>query len=284
MIRAILEAMSDPGNDYHGSTVQARSLEGIVLVETRHAAHGVVARHSHGAPTLCMPVSGGFEEVAGRARIEVSSPAVVVRGAGEPHADRFGARDARCFNVVLGRAWLRRHGLEAPPWTGVQLLAGEVSHLARRLLREFRTDGSPLVLQGLLLTLLGEAERAVRRADGAPPWLARVDEFLRASCLGPLDLVGLAGVAAVAGVHPAHLAREFRRHRRTTVGEYVRRLRIERACTWLDAGDRSLAEVAAAAGFADQSHFGRVFRRIVGATPGQYRRARASGSRTQRRF
>src|SRR5262245_16309470 len=147
--------MSYLSTDYHGATVRARSLEGLVLVETRHAAHIVVARHAHDAPTLCLPVSGGFEEVAGRARIAVASPSVVVRGAGEPHADRFGAREARCFNVVLGRTWLRRHGLEVPPWGGVQLLHGEVSHLARRLAREFRVDGSPLVLQGLLLTLLG---------------------------------------------------------------------------------------------------------------------------------
>jgi AraC family transcriptional regulator len=274
--------MSHPGTDYHGATVQARSVEGLVLVETRHAAGGVVARHAHDAPTLCVPVAGGFEEVAGRARIAVSSPAVVARGAGEPHADRFGARDARCFNVVLGRAWLGRHGLDAPPWSGVRLLAGEVAHLARRLLREFREDGSALVMQGLLLTLLGEAERDVRRAGGGPPaWLVRVEAFLRASCLAPLEL---AAVAAVAGVHPAHLSREFRRHRRTTVGEHVRRLLIEQTCAWLDAGERSLADVAAAAGFADQSHFGRVFRRIVGVTPGQYRRARASGSRTQHPF
>jgi AraC family transcriptional regulator len=274
--------MSHPGTDYHGATVQARSVEGLVLVETRHAAGGVVARHAHDAPTLCVPVAGGFEEVAGRARIAVSSPAVVARGAGEPHADRFGARDARCFNVVLGRAWLGRHGLEALPWRGVRLLAGEVSHLARRLQYEFRADGSPLVLHGLLLTLLGEAERDVRRAAGRPPpWLVRVEAFLRATCLDPLDL---AQVAAVGGVHPAHLAREFRRHRRTTLGEHVRRLRIEHACAWIDAADRSLAEVAGAAGFADQSHFGRVFRRIVGMTPGQYRRARASGSRMSRSF
>lgn len=268
--------MSFPGTDYHGSTEQERAIDGLVLVETRHAAGGVVARHAHDAPTLCLPVAGGFEEVAGRARLAVASPSVRARGAGEPHADRFSPRGARCFNVVLGGAWLRRHGLEQPPWAGVRLLAGEVAHLGRALVREFRGDGTPLVLQGLLLTLLGEAERAAHRASGgAPPWLSRVEAFLRASCLGPLHL---AAVAAVAGVHPAHLAREFRRHRRTTVGEYVRRLRIEHACAWIDAGERTLADIAGATGFADQSHFGRVFRRLVGVTPGQYRRARASRS------
>ncbi|HMG20642.1 MAG TPA: helix-turn-helix transcriptional regulator [Kofleriaceae bacterium] len=270
--------MSPSGTDYHGSTVQACAVDDLALVETRHAAHQVVAPHAHEASTLCVPLAGGFDELAGRVRLGVVAPLVLVRAASERHADRFGACDAHCFNVVVGRRWLARHGLEAPPWSGVQLVGGEAAYLARKLHREFRGDGNPLVLQGLLLTLLGELGRRRRRAGPPPSWLTRVEALLRASCEAPLEL---AQVAAAAGVHPAHLAREFRRHRRTTVGEYVRRLRIERACAQIDAG-ASLASVASATGFADQSHFGRVFRRLVGVTPGEYRRARASGSRTSR--
>ena len=277
--RAILEAMASSSMDYHGSTLRSRSFDDLGFSETRHPAGLAVARHAHHAATLCLVLAGGFEEWAGRSRLDVSTPTVLVRGAGEPHADRFGARDAHCFNILLGRAWLARHGLDAPPWAGIALVGGEVAWLARRLQREFCTGDSSLVLQGLLLTLLGEAEReACRRRSAAPAWLPRVDAYLRDTCLSPLDMTQ---VAAAAGVHPAHLAREFRRHRRTTVGEHVRRLRIDLACTWIDAG-RSLAEVASAAGFADQSHFGRVFRRTVGVSPGAYRRARASRSRSSR--
>jgi hypothetical protein len=114
-IHAILPVMY-PGATYHGSMAQARAVDDLVLVETRHAAHQAVARHAHAAPTLCLPIAGGFDELAGGTRLAVVSPSVLMRAAGEPHADRFGARDARCFNVVVGRGWLARHDLEAPPW------------------------------------------------------------------------------------------------------------------------------------------------------------------------
>ena len=74
------------------------------------------------------------------------------------------------------------------------------------------------------------------------------------------------------GVHPVTLARAFRRTFGCTIGEYLRRLRIERAAEQLATGTQPLAEIALAAGFADQSHFSNVFRRRVGMSPSAYRR------------
>ena len=76
---------------------------------------------------------------------------------------------------------------------------------------------------------------------------------------------------ALAGVHPVHLARTFRREYGVTVGEYARALRLDWAQALLSDPDLSLAEVAAGAGFADQSHFTRAFRAYAGVTPGRYR-------------
>jgi AraC family transcriptional regulator len=56
------------------------------------------------------------------------------------------------------------------------------------------------------------------------------------------------------------------------VGEDLRRLRIDRASEQLVTGDLPLAEIALAAGFADQSHFSNVFRRRTGMSPSRFRR------------
>ena len=70
----------------------------------------------------------------------------------------------------------------------------------------------------------------------------------------------LTELAAEAGVHPGHLARAFRQRFGLTVCQYSRSLRLEWAASQL-AGDATLVEVALQAGFADQSHFTREFRR-----------------------
>jgi AraC family transcriptional regulator len=74
------------------------------------------------------------------------------------------------------------------------------------------------------------------------------------------------------GVHPDHLVHAFRRQYHCTVGEYVRQLRIEFACRQITSSDMPLAEIAVEAGFADQSHFTKTFKRLVGMTPSEFQR------------
>ena len=68
-------------------------------------------------------------------------------------------------------------------------------------------------------------------------------------------------------------ARSFRRAHGQTLGEYVRRLRIEDACRRLITTESAITEVALECGFSDHSHFARVFRRHMGVSPGRFREA-----------
>jgi AraC family transcriptional regulator len=151
-----------------------------------------------------------------------------------------------------------------------------VTDLARRLTRELREpDGAtPLALEGLALEILARAARSGERLEQRHPppvWLHRARELLHDRFREPLRI---GDVARAAGVHPVHLARTFRVHHRSSVGAYVRVLRLDWAAGRLLDSDDSLAAIALAAGFADQSHFTRAFRRHTGITPGRFRQVR----------
>jgi AraC family transcriptional regulator len=108
--------------------------------------------------------------------------------------------------------------------------------------------------------------RLERRRDGAlPRRRLRVEEHLDA---GPT----LGQLAAVVGLNPYHFDRQFKVATGLPPHQYVIARRVERAKQLLQAGTGlSLAEVAAHAGFSDQSQFSHHFKRLVGATPGQFR-------------
>lgn len=78
-------------------------------------------------------------------------------------------------------------------------------------------------------------------------------------------------VAAAAGVSPGHLSELLKASTGRSFQILLRDLRIQHACVLLSQGDPPLAEVAAACGFYDQSHFTKVFRECRGLTPRQYR-------------
>lgn len=77
-------------------------------------------------------------------------------------------------------------------------------------------------------------------------------------------------LARVAGITPRHMIRSFRKATGLPPHAYLRQLRVERARRLLH-DDTPLAEVALAAGFADQAHFTKTFKQITGTTPGRYR-------------
>ena len=113
--------------------------------------------------------------------------------------------------------------------------------------------------------------RPARGPDGALPraQLRAVVDYVE-ECLdaGP----SLAQLAAVAGLSPYHFARQFKAATGLPPHEYVIARRVARAQQLLEAGtDLSLAEVAAHAGFSDQSKLSQHFKRRVGVTPGRFR-------------
>ena len=132
--------------------------------------------------------------------------------------------------------------------------------------------------------LAGTARLLVRHASGREParrgadWLvaARVRELIRASA-ADLDAGELGGgeltaddLAAAAGCSRYAAYRAFRQAYGLAPSDYQRQLRVQTARRLLSAGGAP-AQVAADAGFADQAHLTRWFRRYYGVTPGAYR-------------
>jgi AraC family transcriptional regulator len=79
-------------------------------------------------------------------------------------------------------------------------------------------------------------------------------------------------IARSVGVHPVYLAQVFRRAYGCSISEYLCRRRLEYACFELRGSNTSIAIIAIEAGFYDQGHFSRTFKRLYGITPSEYRR------------
>lgn len=105
--------------------------------------------------------------------------------------------------------------------------------------------------------------------------LNRVLEFVDANIA--IDLC-VSTLAAVAGMSPFYFCRSFKQSTGITPHRYVLQCRMEQAKRLLQEKNGHLMEVAHEVGFADQSQFTRVFHKIVGITPSQYRKGLAKSS------
>lgn len=111
-----------------------------------------------------------------------------------------------------------------------------------------------------------------RSRPAAPAWTTQLRELIQDHLDTNLSL-RLTEMADTLQVNPSYLSREFARYfDNLSFGEYIRKLRIEKALTLLDTTTYPLAEIAYLTGFSDQSHFARIFRQHTGQSPSAYRK------------
>jgi AraC family transcriptional regulator len=264
--------------NYFGSTASSRTVAGFALTESVYRPHDRVPAHEHERGFFYLVLEGSSRDTTRRESLSCAPGTLVYHPPEETHANAWHDAGGRCFHIEIPS-----DRLDLPGGASVALrrsgsfIGGPLVWLAQRLHHEFRRNdaASALAAEGLALELIAGVHReadASGRAGRPPRWLASMHDAALERCTEHLTVAQL---AREAGVHPAHFARAFRAAYRCSLGEFVRRARIARACERLERGDASLARVANDLGFYDQSHFTRTFKRIVGLAPSQFVRGLA---------
>lgn len=260
-----------PGH-FYGQVLRKHIGEGIILAELKHDRARRLPMHSHELAFFHLLLYGHYSETFGR-RTEALNPyTTIFHPSGVTHHDEIGPAGMRIFSVELQDEWLERlRECGVAPQSSIALPGSELSRLAMRLYREYLNLDrcSSLVIEGLVLEMLALVARRERVPERRPPeWLSRVEDLLKNEFQENLTI---AEIAAQISVNPAHLSRVFRQFHNQAIGDYLHDLRVQFACQQLADPDIPLSAIAAASGFADQSHFTRVFKQCTGMTPGAFR-------------
>ena len=239
------------------------------------------AKHAHETFSIGIVTNGRCTYLNGKTRERIGAGFVVVMNPGDAHA----------CNPDHDELWSYRMLYVDVPWLiGIQQDLGvsrdqdfqpfsTTATTEPRLyaglhrLYDVLTDEQAECLQKhiAVLTFMATAQQAL---DPAPdllryehPGLARAAEFIKDNYARSLKLDE---ICSAADLSPSYLIRAFKDRYGLTPHEYLTNCRIEFSRSQLRRG-RPIAEVALAAGFSDQAHLQRSFKKFVAATPGQYR-------------
>jgi AraC family transcriptional regulator len=260
-----------PGQ-YYGEVRSPRVIPGFRLMELVYPPGVRFPKHSHESSCFSIMLQGGLTENYVTRVLESNARTVGFNAANEEHSNTISPAGARFLLLEvepeLTRRALRHSGSFAK---SAVFRGGEINWLATKLFREAvqLDEVSPLSIEGVALEMIAalcrtSTTRNVRR----PRWLAQARELVHAQFREPISV---SYVADRVGVHRVYLARAFRQHYQSSIGNYVRMLRIESVQNDLCSSNFSLAEIALKAGFYDQGHMTRLFKRATGLTPARYR-------------
>ena len=261
-----------PAGCLYGESSRIHQIAGLRLAESTYPSGFETPKHSHEHAYFCMTLQGTSRQTYGRKTRMRETSTIVFYPPDEMQSEYF-LSAGRIFSIELDSSWLQRfRDYAVIREYSTQLRSGLLTWIMTRLYREFhqKDPASLLAIEGLVLEIIAEASRrslAVSTRQ-APRWLERVRSILHEQFV---EGVTLAKIAEAVGTHPVYVASAFRKQYECTIGEYVRRLKIESACDELSKSDAPLVQVALAAGFASQAHFSKTFRRLTGMTPTEYR-------------
>lgn len=235
---------------------------------SRYAADTTHPEHDHDEMHLSIVLGGGLEERVGNATVSAAPLSVVCKDPGVRHADHFGRAGASLARLSIGSALadLIDARRESTGWIWRQ--SPDLARPFLRLVARAAEGASAYAADDDdVVAILAALTAQPARTRGAPPeWLRSVVERVRD---GAARSVG--ELATHAGVHPVYLTRCIRRWYGIGGGELIRAQRLQRAAAMLADSAATVSEVAHAAGFADEPHLHRSFRRATGQTPREFR-------------
>lgn len=253
-----------------GDVSQYLALNGGIVSTTQYSKESHNSSwHSHENLHFCFVFQGGGRsKSACRLNTEISDN-LFFYPAGAKHIWIPNHGLSKSVNIEIGNRFFKAfdsneerigHSLKENPDAKFLMLK------MRRELLSFDRN-SECSIQTLLLELVNLP--ASIGGSEPPQWVRKVTEFIHDEWQRSFSLDCL---SQSAGVHPVTISKYFRKYFSCTLGEYLRKLKIEKSLSLIKNTTRSLTDIALSCGFSDQSHFTRTFKQLLGFLPNEFRK------------
>jgi len=239
-----------------------QELSGASVRRVIDRSHARIPEHAHDWPVLSIFVLGRYSNQTELGEAEIAGPSAILYRAGAAHRNIVGPAGFEQIEIEFDPAWLGHSLIPDAPVS--QWLGGRTGAEARTLARLCGQEVEEKQLRAILQRFLQTARSLT--APDPPGWVAKARQRLsEETSLRAGDLAG------EMMRHPSWLGTAYRRATGEGLMEAAARFRLERAARLLRETDQPGVCIALEAGFCDQSHMNRTFRRLLGRLPSEVR-------------
>jgi AraC-like DNA-binding protein len=217
-----------------------------------------VPEHAHDWPVLSLFVIGSYSNETEIGEKFISGPSAVLYRAGAAHRNTIAAVGFEQIEIEFDPTWLGRRFLPTVPVT--RWIGGPTGTEARQLARACEEEASEKRLRTALQRFLEGANRRSMREPAA--WVGTITRRLREDAT-----LKVSELAKEVRLHPSWVGSAYRHATGEGLQETAARFRVERATRLLRETGQPYVSIAFEAGFCDQSHMNRTFRRVFGRSP-----------------
>lgn len=258
--------------EFYGQTNKTINLDGITLTDTVYT-HDKVDWHYHENAYFTFILQGNVIEGNRKEIYNCSAGSLLFHNWQEPHYNIKPEGFTRGFHIELEQSWFDNLEFKAENLQGsINISTPDLKFLFYKIFKESKFDASStaLSIESLLLETLGKMLKNNETSiSKKPTWVSELDTILNDQFSEQLSLNYL---SKALNIHPVHLSRDFSKYFNCSLGEYIRKLKVEKSLQLISKRKLDLTAIALECGFSDQSHFTRCFKEINGINPSVYKK------------
>jgi len=253
---------------YLSERVNFPQINGSIYVTTHLETAATDLLHYHETTHFSFVLNGGVVDKRKNFDAERLSGDLMFFHAGEPHQSIYKGFPCKNVNIELEAAFFQENFISESDFKSSIETNPNAKLILLKIYKELSANDefSDCSIEMLFLNLL---ERKSASKNSRPKWIKIILELLNDKWNEELSLNDL---AIVANVHPKTISKYFPKYFACTLGEYRRRLKIEKSLLFIKTSKLSLTEIAYQCDFFDQSHFTRTFKELTGFSPKQFQK------------
>jgi AraC family transcriptional regulator len=259
---------------FFGNSRNEFHINGLTIVDSEFYHYTNCPWHYHQNAHFAFTTKGHLVETHKKREIQLSAGSLLYNHSQDPHCNSRYSEHVAALHVDIDVRWFSKYNINFLQIEGVREIKDTVQkNIFHHLFKEARCfdSASPLAIEAMILQSVSELNRTDHLLTTAKPsWVIKIRDLLYDRYSEPLSLQE---VALDMNLHPVYLCQKFPFYFNCSFGDYIRKIRIEKAVELIfNKPHLSLTKIAYSCGFSDQSHFTRLFRKHIGITPSAFSR------------
>jgi len=259
-----------PCGKYLGQTSNQLKLSGLTISKSSCPNSFSSSWHSHENTYMTLILKGSNKEKRKNQEIACSAGMLLLYPKNKPHINLNYENNTRNLNIEFEDAWFEKFNIDTHFLKGQSLIYSPI--IKNNIVNIIPELNEPDILSNINIeTLLLNAITILsttRPVTNSPRWIIDIKEILHDEFDFEWDLTNL---SKKIGVHPVTISKYFSKYFHTTIGDYIRKIKIEKSLSYLSKRSIPLDTISAKLGFYDNAHFTRTFKKYTGMAPSEYR-------------
>ena len=250
---------------YYGKQNQKIVFDSVTLTDTEYT-HEKVDWHYHENPYFTYLLQGKLFESNKKESYYLKPGHLLFHNWEDAHYNIKPPEFARGFHIELNKKWFSEFDINIRDFEGSLNIEDPLIKTSMNSIfmeTKINDSFSKLSIENLLICIFDSLTNPNQKEEKRPIWVEQLQELI---LIREMDC-SLKNLSAILQVHPNHLSRAFSRYFGTSLGNYIRLVKLNQAFNLIVSTQLSMTEICYRCGFYDQSHFIVNFKRVYHTTP-----------------